>query len=147
MQLKNFDSEYIKEETFVQIYQQILKGNIKDTQLINLVYKYFHGNPDQLFKLYYQREEPTENPYKNKNCYSCGVKGHIKRDCTIQALVEEEEIEFIFQKPIRCCYCKEEHLVEDCRKLQKKKVFAPVHKPLLEDIPDDLPYEEDPYED
>jgi hypothetical protein len=146
MQLKSFNSEHIKEETFVRIYQQILKGNIQDTQLINLVYKYFHGNPDQLFKLYYQREEPTKNPYKNKNCYSCGIKGHIKRDCTIQGLAEEE-IEFVFQKPIHCSYCKGEHLIEDCRRLQKKKVFVPVFEPVFEEIPDDLPYEEDPYED
>jgi len=90
MQLK-YNSEYIKEEVFVRTYQQILKGNIKDSELINIVFNYFHGNPDQLFKLYYQEEEPVEDPYKNKSCYSCGTKGHIKKYCTIQGLAEAEE--------------------------------------------------------
>ena len=147
MQLK-INSEYIKEETFIRIYQQILKGNIQDSQLINLVYKYFHENPDQLFKLYHQEEEPTENPYKNKTCYSCGSKGHIKRHCIIQGLTEEEEIEFVFQKPIYCNYCKKPgHWVEDCEELIKKETFVSVHRPSFEEVPDDLPYEESPYED
>src|SRR5688572_29875467 len=100
MQLKNHDSELIKEEIFVRIYQLVLQGEIKDSQVINSVYNYFYRNPDQLFKLYYQKEKPVENPYKYKNCYSCGQKGHIKRNCKTQGLTEEEEIEFVFQKPI-----------------------------------------------
>jgi hypothetical protein len=147
MQLKNFDSEHIKEETFIRIYQQILKGNIKDKQLIDLVYKYFHGNPDQLFKIYYQKEEPTKNLYRNKNCYSCGVKGHIKRDCIVQGLVEEEAIEFIFNKRPSCKNCKRKgHWKEDCPNLTKEKEFFESEEVSFDNIPCDTPYDSDSYE-
>ena len=132
-------------ETFIHIYQQILRGDITDSHLINLVFEYFYRNPNQLFKLYYQEESTTNNPYKNKTCYSCGIKGHIKRDCKLQGLAEEE-IEFIFQKQPHCSYCKKKgHLREDCEELIKEDV--PVNEVLFEEIPDDLPYEIDPYED
>jgi len=138
MQLKEQNSELVKSETFAYIYKKILEGRIKDLQLIDLVFKYFYGNPQQLFQLHYQSVEPTRNPHKNKVCYSCGNKGHIKRSCNLQGLTEEEEIEFVFQKhrPVR-------------EELIKKEVLIFFKEVLseCEDIPDDIPYEEDPYED
>ena len=98
MQLKEQNSEILKSEPFAYIYKKILEGRIKNLQLIDLVFKYFYRNPQQLFQLHYQSVEPTRNPHKNKVCYSCGNKGHIKRSCNLQGLTEEGEIEFVFQK-------------------------------------------------
>src|SRR5215217_3262450 len=98
MQLKEQNSEFVKSEIFSCVYKKILEGRIKDPQLINLVFKYLYGNSQQLFQLHYQSVEPPRNLHKNKVCYSCGNKGHIKRSCNLQGLTEEEEIEFVFQK-------------------------------------------------
>jgi len=136
MQLKEQNSEFVKSETFSCVYKKILEGRIKDPQLINLVFKYLYRNPQQLFQIHYQSVEPTRNPHKNKVCYSCGNKGHIKRSCNLQGLTKEEEIEFIFQKP--------RSIGEE---LIKKGGLIFLEEVLFEDIPDDLPYDNDPYED
>ena len=94
----------------------------------------FYGNP-QLFKLHYQPLEPIKTNCINKKCYSCGIKGHIKRDCQVQGLKEEEEIEWVFQKPS----IKEEEEVI-------KEVFRQLEVPF-EEIPDEVPYDFNPYED
>src|SRR6185436_20413230 len=98
MQLRGYNSEIIKEEIFIQVYKEVLQGEIKNPEIINQVFKYFSENPDQLFQLHHQEEKSSRNPYLNKTCYSCRIKGHLKRHCNVQGLVEEEEIEFVFQK-------------------------------------------------
>lgn len=137
MQLKENCAELIKEEVFEEVYQQILEGRIKDKKLIDLVFDYFYGNP-KLFNLHYQpiKEKQPINYHQNKICYSCGIKGHIKRNCKVQGLAEEEEIEWVFSKP-------EERPTEV---IKKREIFDQPEV-LLEDIPDDIPYELDPYED
>ena|SRR6185369_5625593 len=150
MQLKNYDSELIKEEIFIRVYQQVLKGEIKDSKTIDLVYKYFAENPNQLFKLHYQEEEkkPIINYHQNKTCYSCGIKGHIKRNCQVQGLTEEEEIEFIISKGPFCEICKKKgHWEEDCPQLIKRKEYFEPEEVSFDSIPCDLPYDLDPYED
>ena len=130
MQLKRNHPELIKEEIFEKVYQQVLKGENKDPRITDLVFNYFYGNP-KLFNLYYQ------NPHEHKKCYACGLKGHIKGDCKVQGLAEvEEEIEWVFSKPIR----KQPEVI-------KRKEFYRQPEVPFEDIPDDPPYEFDPYED
>src|SRR6185295_6357241 len=100
MQLKENSPELIKEEVFNQVYNQILKGEVKDKNLIDLIFKYFHGNTN-LFKYHYQPLEENKSIYTNKKCFACGQKGHLKRYCKLQALVEqeeEEEIEFVISQ-------------------------------------------------
>src|SRR5688572_30538979 len=135
MQLRGNCSELIKEEVFEKVYQQVLKGENKDPKIIDLIFKYFSGN-SKLFNLHYQplEEKQTINYHQNKTCYSCGQKGHIKKYCKVQGLAEEE-IEWIFSKPPT----KQEEVTN------KEAFDRP--EVLFEDIPDDLPYEIDPYED
>ena len=74
MQLRNYNSEIIKEEIFIQICKGVLQGDIKDSQIFDLVYKYFAKDSEQLFKLYHQKEKPARNFYKNKNAIPAGLK-------------------------------------------------------------------------
>jgi hypothetical protein len=150
MQLKNYDSELIKEEIFNQTYKGVLQGDIKDPKTIHLVFKYFAKNPNQLFKLHHQEEEqkPIINYHQNKICYSCGIKGHIKRNCKLQGLTGEEEIEFVFSKKPSCRNCiVKGHWEEDCPYLIKKKELFEPEEVSFNSIPCDLPYDLDPYED
>src|SRR5688572_5118364 len=135
MQLKENCSELIKEEVFEEVYKQVLEGKIKDSKIIDLIFKYFYGNK-QLFKVHHQHleEKPVINYHKNKTCYSCRIKGHIKKYCKVQGLAEEE-IEWIFSKPST-----RQEEVTNKEAFDRPEV-------LFEDIPDDLPYEIDPYED
>jgi len=150
MQLKNNHPEVIKEELFNQVYNQVLKGEIKDKQIIDLVFNYFYGNTE-LFKYHYQLLEPTKSIYTDKKCFSCGEKGHLKRHCKLQALEEkeeEEEIEFIISQGPSCRICKSKrHYEEDCPNIIKRKEVYRSVEVLLEDIPDDPPYDFSLYED
>lgn len=135
MQLRGNCSELIKEEVFEEVYKQVLKGENKNSKLVDLIFKYFYGNP-QLFKLHHQplEEKPTINYHQNKKCYSCGIKGHIKRNCKVQGLTEEE-IEWVFSKPT----------VQQEEVTKKEEYFY--GEVLYEDIPSTPPYDCDPYED
>lgn len=137
MQLKNNHPEIIKEEIFDRVYNKVLKGEIKDKQLVDLLFEYFHGNPQQLFKLHHQqlKERPVINIHQNKICYSCGIKGHIRRHCKIQGLTDKEEIEWVFSKPAD----QAEELIKE-----EEHCYGEV---LFEDIPSTPPYDCDPYED
>jgi len=151
MQLKNNNSEIIKEELFNQVYKKILKGEIKDKQIINSVFQYFYGNPE-LFKFHYQPLEENKSIYTNKKCFACGEVGHLKRHCQVQGLIEgedkEEEIEFVISQPPSCKICKTKgHWEDNCPKLIKEEKFYRPIEVLLEDIPDDPPYDYSLYED
>ena len=152
MQLKNNHPEVIKSEIFDQVYNKILKGEIKDKQLINSVFKYFHGN-SKLFEVHYQHIEPTNKTFIiNKKCFSCGEKGHFKRHCQVQGLIEkeeqEEEIEFIISQKPSCRNCKSKgHWEENCPNLIKEEEFYRPKEVRLEEIPNDTPYDFSLYED
>ena len=67
---------------------------------------------------------------------------HIKRNCQVQGLTEEGEIEFIISKGPFCENCKEKgHWEEDCPHLIKRKEYFEPEEVSFDSIPSDIPYQ------
>jgi len=74
MQLRNYNSEIIKEEIFIQICKEDLQGDTKDSQIFDLVYKYFAKDSEQLLNYITKKKNQQEIFIKIKIAIPAGLK-------------------------------------------------------------------------